>query len=255
MPSLPELEGYKRQFTDEIVGRTIAQVEPIDFRVVRTDTAALEHLLVGHSFTGISRYGKWLVWHTEAPEQLIMHLGLTGKLRILEPTGELPKFSCFALHFEDGRRLVMSDQRHLGKIYVRDFAGLKAEKKLGPDLLELTETEFTALGRTHRGVRDVLMDQKLIAGIGGKYADEILWQAKIHPSTKLNTLPEAALANLYQLARSITDQAIALDADVERFPDSWLIPHRRTDQTCPRCRGPLTEHSSIIHCPRCQPAF
>lgn len=258
MPSLPELEVYKRQLTPEITSRPIAKVEPLDFRVVHTDTKALEHFLAGQTITSIHRYGKWFILDIGAPAQLIIHLGLTGKLRLLGPDDQLPRYSAFIIHFQDGRRLVLSDQRHLGKVYVRNFTELKAEKSLGPDLLDIKEDYFTTtLARKKRGVRDVLMDQKLIAGIGGKYADEILWQAKIHPNTKLDSLTPAELANLYQLTRSITNTAISLDADVERFPDDWLIPHRRTDHICPRCGGPLTERSlggsATVYCPHCQP--
>jgi formamidopyrimidine-DNA glycosylase len=254
MPSLPELEVYKQQLTDAIVGLPITQVEATDFRVVRTDAAALDRLLVGSVITSLGRYGKWLYADTGLPEQLIIHLGLTGKLRVLGSNDDLPRFTAFVIHFNDGRRLVLSDQRHLGKIMVREFAGLKAEKKLGPDALTITEPQFlTALNHTGRGVRDILMDQKLIAGIGGKYADEILWQAKINPHTKAGQLTEADQRHLYKLNRDITTQAIALGAEVDRFPADWLIPHRHGDKVCPRCHGPLEEHSSTVHCPRCQP--
>src|SRR4051812_44158935 len=121
MPSLPELEVYRRSFAREIVGRPITQVEPVDFRVVHADTAALDSLLAGHTITHVDRYGKWLIWDTGAPQQLIIHLGLTGKLHLLEAEKALPKYTSFVLHFDDGRRLVLSDQRHLGKVYVRDF--------------------------------------------------------------------------------------------------------------------------------------
>jgi len=219
----------------------------------------LEHLLAGHAIADIHRYGKWFILGTGAPEQLILHLGLTGKLRLLGPEDENPRYSAFALHFDDGRRLVLSDQRHLGKVFVRDFDELKAEKTLGPDLLDIPEDYFTTtLGHKKRGVRDVLMDQKVIAGIGGKYADEILWQAKLHPSTKLDHLTKAELTNLYHLTRNITNTAITLDADVDHFPQDWLIPHRRTDKICPRCSGPLSERSpggsATFYCPHCQPA-
>jgi formamidopyrimidine-DNA glycosylase len=255
MPSLPELEIYKRDLTADVVGRPITQIEPLDFRVVRATTAALDGLLKDRAVSAIHRYGKWLYLDTGAPEQLIIHLGLTGKLSLIDPAAKLPRYAAFVLHLGDGRRLVMADQRHLGKVYVRDFAGLKAEKSLGPDLLDLTADYFVGtLRHKQRGVRDVLMDQKIIAGIGGKYADEILWQAKLHPRTKLDLLDDAALRHLYELTRSITATAIALDADVDRFPPDWLIPHRRTDKLCPLGHGPLTEHASAFHCPVCQPA-
>jgi formamidopyrimidine-DNA glycosylase len=253
MPSLPELETYKRRF-GEFIGRPITKVEPLDFRVVRATREALDGLLVGHALTQIDRYGKWLIFRTGAPEQLLIHLGLKGQFTI----NEHPKHGSLALTFDDADRLVLSDERHLAKVYVRDFAALKAEKTLGPDLLVLDEPSFiSSLSRRRKGVREVLMDQHIVAGIGGKYADEVLWQAKLHPNTKLDTLAPGDLSRLYRLTRSIHETAIKLDGDPERFPDDWLIPHRKTDKLCPLGHGPLTERSlggsESQYCSTCQP--
>lgn len=257
MPSLPELEVYRHTLGPRLAGRKIARLEPLDWRVVRADLGLLEALLVGHDIARIDRYGKWLILNTSAPGQVVLHLGLTGKLKMLEPEEKSPRFSCFAFEFEDGGRLMLADQRKLGRIYARDFAEIKAEKELGPDLLDISESYFTTtLNRKRRGARDVLMDQKIIAGIGGKYADEILWQAQLHPNIKLDRLGPAKLAELYRITMSITRQAIELDADVERFPEAWLIPHRHGDKLCPRCGAPLTERkfggSEGYYCPRDQ---
>ncbi|MDF2460784.1 MAG: DNA-formamidopyrimidine glycosylase [Candidatus Saccharibacteria bacterium] len=253
MPSLPELETYKRRF-GEFLGRPITKVEPLDFRVVRATREALDELLVGHTLTSIDRYGKWLIFSTGASDQLLIHLGLKGQFTI----NENPKYGSLAITFEDSDRLVLSDERHLGKVYVRDFAGLKAEKKLGPDLLQTDEAYFTDyLRRRRKGVRDVLMDQHVVAGIGGKYADEILWQAKLHPNVHLDSLSPDDLKRLYHLAREIHETAVNLDGNPERFPADWLIPHRKTDKLCPLGHGPLTERSlggsDTLYCPVCQP--
>jgi formamidopyrimidine-DNA glycosylase len=254
MPSLPELEVYTQQFSETLVGLPITSVEAVDFRVVRAEVAVLDRLLVGSVIMNFHRYGKWLYADTGQPKQLILHLGLTGKLRILNTDDALPRFTAFVIHFNDGRRLVLADQRHLGKVLVQEFAELSAEKQLGPDALAITEDQLLGvLDHSGRGVRDLLMDQKLIAGIGGKYADEILWQAKINPHTKAGRLTDDQRHQLYELNQTITAQAINLGAEVERFPDDWLIPHRHGDQICPRCQTHLEEHSSTVHCPHCQP--
>ena len=259
MPSLPELEVYKAHLGPDIIGQEVAAIEPLDWRVVRVDIERLRSLLVGRSFTAIHRYGKWLYFDFGVPDHLIMHLGLTGKLRMLEPAEDLPRFASFQINFQNGRRLVLSDQRHLGRVYLRSFELLKEEKGLGPDQLAVTEDYFVAtLGRKRSGARDVLMDQKIIAGIGGKYADEFLWQAQLHPNIKLDRLSPAKLAELFRISQAVTLQAIELDADVERFPDNWLIPHRRSDKLCPRCGADLTVRklggSETFYCPHDQPA-
>lgn len=259
MPSLPELEVYKAKFTESITGQKIAGFDALDFRVIRADAEKLKSELVGRAFSSIHRYGKWLYFDFGGPDQLILHLGLTGKLKLFPSEEKPPRYACFKITFSDGRELVMTDQRHLGKLYLGSFESIKAEKTLGPDQLSIDESYFmTTLAKKRRGARDVLMDQHVIAGIGGKYADEVLWQAKIHPNTKLDRLPQAKLAELYQVLTQVTQTAISLDGDVERFPNDWLIPHRRTDKVCPRCGSPLTVRklggSETFYCPVDQPA-
>jgi formamidopyrimidine-DNA glycosylase len=258
MPSLPELEAYKSELTGRIVGRKIAGLEPLDWRVVRAEVPKLESLLVGHAVTRIGRYGKWLYFDAGAPERMIIHLGLTGKLKFVGEAEDLPRYSRFVIKFDDGERLALTDQRKLGRIYLRNFDELRAEKELGPDLLDIKEEYFSQnLRLKRRGARDVLMDQKVIAGIGGKYADEILWQARLHPNTKLDRLDPAKLSELYRITMAVTRRAIELGADTDRFPADWLIPHRRTDKLCPHCGGPLAVRklggSETFYCPTDQP--
>ncbi len=259
MPSLPELEVYRTEFTNQLAGQTVTAFEALDYRVVRADNESLTRHLVGNSIQNVARYGKWLMFDLGLPEQLIFHLGLTGKLHVQSPDDQLPRYSCLTLDFEGAGRLVMSDQRHLGKIYVRNFDELKTEKELGPDQFSVTRDYFvTTLRRKRRGARDVLMDQRILAGVGGKYADEVLWQAKLHPNTKLDRLSDDELGALYDTLMRVTAQAIELGADPERFPDGWLIPHRRTDQRCPHCGVELTARklggSETFYCPHDQPA-
>jgi formamidopyrimidine-DNA glycosylase len=258
MPSLPELEVYKAQFTRELIGHAVTRLDPLDWRVVRADLKQLEQHVVGHPLKRIDRYGKWLIFDVGAAEQLILHLGLIGRLELLGPEATAPRHSVFSLHFDDGRRLVMSDFRGLGRIYWQRFEDIKLERELGPDLLSIDKDYFvTTLRRKRRGARDVLMDQKIIAGIGGKYADEILFQARLHPNTKLDKLDPAKLAELYDITLRVTREAIALGADVERFPSDWLIPHRRTDKHCPNCGSELSGRtlggSETFYCPVDQP--
>ena len=86
----------------------------------------------------------------------------------------------------------------------------------------------------------------------------MLWQARLHPNTKLDRLSESELKHLYKLVRGITDTAIGLGANVDKFPSDWLIPHRKTDKICPHCGSPLTERSlsgsATVYCPVDQPA-
>lgn len=259
MPSLPELEVYRSDFAPRLVGRELTELVPRDWRVVRVDTEGFNKTVVGQKLREIRRYGKWLILDFGLPEQVILHLGLTGKLSLEEMETKAPRFDRFELVFGGETRLVMRDARSLGRLYLQNFDALKQEKALGPDLLDVTRDGFiAALARKRRGARDVLLDQHVVAGIGGKFADEILWQARLHPNTKLDRLDKDQLGELYDITMAVTREAIELGADPERFPSSWLIPHRRTDQICPHCGGPLTERkmggSESFYCLKDQPA-
>lgn len=260
MPSLPELEVDRLEFSQRLLGKRVQGIQALDYRDVRVDTEALLGAIRDQPCTSVERYGKWLYLGYESQSaQLIFHLGLTGKLALIQPDDKLPRSSAMTIDFEDNLRLVLSDPRHLGRVYWRLFEELKNEKSLGPDLLDIDEDYFmSAVAAKRRAVRDVIMDQKIVAGIGGKYADEVLWRVKIHPNTKCDHIPRPALADLFAAIMDVTRTAIKLGADPTRFPNSWLIPHRHTDKRCPRCGSELTARklggSETYYCPIDQPA-
>ncbi|PYJ71289.1 MAG: formamidopyrimidine-DNA glycosylase, partial [Verrucomicrobia bacterium] len=104
-----------------------------------------------------------------------------------------------------------------------------------PDALDVDLAQFKNILAKHRGaVKSILLNQKLIAGIGNIYADEILFRVRIHPATQTSALKEKAVAKLFRAARYILKEAIAAKAD-DRMPKSWLLRHRGKGGKCPRC--------------------
>ena len=117
--------------------------------------------------------------------------------------------------------------------------------------------EFKKMFTKHRGaVKSILMNQKLIAGIGNIYADEILFHARMHPSAEIADLDDKALAKLFRAMRYILEKAIETKADVDRMPKSWLLPHRGKGGKCPRCGRELKSSKiggrTAWFCPHCQ---
>jgi formamidopyrimidine-DNA glycosylase len=107
---------------------------------------------------------------------------------------------------------------------------------LGPDVLDLDLGEFRKILGKHRGaVKSTLMNQRLIAGIGNIYADEILFRVRMHPATEISRLGDKTLAKLFRATRFILENAIAAQADVNQMPKSWLLPHRGKSGKCPHC--------------------
>ena len=100
------------------------------------------------------------------------------------------------------------------------------------------------------------MNQKYLAGIGNIYSDEILFQSKLHPQRQVNNLETETVTRLFQALQHVLHEAIEAQADPSQFPDSFMLPHRRRDGTCPRCQGDLKKITvsgrSAYYCPACQ---
>src|SRR5437763_6990233 len=139
------------------------------------------------------------------------------------------------------------------------MCGARMCLKASPDvsLLDVDVAKFKkVLGKRRGAVKSVLMNQKLIAGIGNIYADEILFRVRMHPATEISSLGDKALAKLFRATRYVLEKAIAAKADADRVPKSWLLPRRGKSGKCPRS-GRKIKSSKIggrtaWFCPHCQ---
>jgi formamidopyrimidine-DNA glycosylase len=278
MPELPEVETVARGLQAEIAGRSIlgVTVGKSDFI---DDLALLERELPGRKIRVVERYGKFLLLRlgsrqkAEAPEEesaLLVHLGMTGLL-MPRPVGELPaKHTHVVIELDDGRELRYSDARRFGRMAYLSGEGLQAElRRFGADPLETRLEEFTQSihGRRAR-IKALLLDQRVLRGVGNIYADESLWKAKIHPAHPGARLKQAQLAELYRALREILRKAILLRGssisdflDAEGVPGDYQRHHRvydREGKGCRRCKTPIRRvivaGRSSYFCPKCQKA-
>jgi len=169
-----------------------------------------------------------------------------------------PAFHVFQILFEASPGAAFDDQRQFGQIgLLRDVDEFLKERELGPDALDLGLGEFRKIVGKHRGaVKSVLMNQRLISGIGNIYADEILFRARIHPATQIARLNDTALTKLFRATHYVLERAITARANTNQIPKSWLLPHRGKGRKCPRC-GKRLESATIggrtaWFCPHCQ---
>jgi formamidopyrimidine-DNA glycosylase len=160
--------------------------------------------------------------------------------------------------FEKDYRLAFDDQRKFGEIgLIEDVDEFLKKRALGPDALGVDLSGFKEILGKHRGaVKSTLMNQRLIAGIGNIYADEILFHTRIHPATQIARLGQKHINRLFAAMHHVLKKAIEFQADVNRMPKSWLFAHRGKGGTCPRC-GRELESSNIggrtaWFCPHCQ---
>jgi len=257
MPELPDVEVARRRVARDL-GERITRVEVNTPRVlIGTKPAGLRSALAGKTLRAVRRHGKHLFVQAGKDQWLALHFGMTGNLVHLTTRAPVPGHTHLTLDFADETRWVYSDPRLFGRVrLIDDPEEFIAAKRLGPDALDLDARVFSdALGR--RGiVKSALMDQSRIAGIGNVYSDEILYQAGIHPQTRVSALTPAQRQSLYRTMRSVLRAAIARGADPDRLPDDFITRHRHDGERCPR-GGRVARLSiggrSTYYCPARQP--
>ncbi len=264
MPELPDVEGYRRMLAVSLPGATVRDVLVLDAGVLRNTTGdQFRRRFVGACFREPNRRGKWLILPTDGPT-LLIHNGMTGRPYFLpsEPS------TTNSLSADPSDRLVIrtdhgdlryADRRKLRGVWILDHHADLAMVigAQGPDAFGLTAAGLrSALGRRRGAIKTVLMDQRVIAGLGNMLSDEILWRAQIHPTRTVRSLDPDELRRLHEQLRW-TLQASVKQGEIPRTR-SWLNSARAADRaSCPRC-GSLLSRTSVggrtsVWCARCQP--
>ena len=261
MPELPDVETFRRYFERHALNQPVARTSiPEPSLLQDCSSAKLQRALKDHSFKTTARRGKYLFAHFDTDRWLVLHFGMTGHLRYQDEAEGQPDYACLILHFDNDALLAYIAQRKLGQISLTDDPDSFArEHELGPDALALSREAFLeATGDSRRQAKSWLMDQATLSGIGNVYSDEILFQAGIHPRRHLDELDEADRRALFDTMHEVLEAAIEAQADPERMPEDWLLPHREDGAHCPRCGGPVEKVSAAGRtawfCPHCQPA-
>ena len=230
MPELPEVEILRKYFEEVALNQEIQGVEFHDHldKIFATPRNILRERLVGSSFTTTTRIGKYLFAKISKGGWLHLHFGMTGDLQLLNQTDELPKYTRFVLLFKNGERLAFRDLRKFGVIeLVEDPAQYQQDRKIGPDLLEITPGEFVAGFRGRKApIKTLLLQQDKVAGIGNWIADEMLYNAGVHPQTKADKLSDEELSRLYHEAVEIVRKAIKHDTHYGDFPKNFFANYR-----------------------------
>ena len=276
MPELPEVETIVRGLRTVLPGRTIVSV-----RLGKTDfiedPLALAEQLPGRRIEKVERMGKFISLELRAgpeaknPERqfdLVIHLGMTGWLGVRRPADPVAPHTHAFFELENGHELRYTDIRRFGQILLVSAEGKGAfSERLGREPLEISAGEFSKLlaGRRAR-IKALLLDQRIFRGIGNIYADESLWQARIHPARLAARLNQAELTRLRAAIRRVLQHAIrdrgssiSNFVDAEGRPGEYQQRHRaygRESNPCFRCgtkikREVIAGRSSFF-CPRCQ---
>jgi formamidopyrimidine-DNA glycosylase len=259
MPELPDVETFKRYLDATSLHQRIGDVDVRSGYVLKDVSAHdLARRLKGRCFESSCRHGKHLFVRADRDLWLRLHFGMTGSLRYFKGDEKAPRHARVLFVFKKDYRLAFDDQRKFGEVgLVKDVDQFLKKRALGSDALDIDLSQFKDILAEHRGtVKSILMNQKLIAGIGNIYADEILFRARMHPATEISSLGDKALARLFRVTRYILEKAIAARADVDLMPKSWLLRQRGKGGKCPRCGRELKSSKiggrTAWFCPHCQ---
>lgn len=270
MPELPEVETVRRGIKPHVAGKKITDVIIRDRRLRRPIPRGLEKKLVGRKLCDLARRAKYLVFYFDRGA-MILHLGMTGSLRCL--TRDVPPGKHDHADFVFGRkiRLRFRDPRRFGCILWTEDDPLQHEllRNLGLEPLgkELTGNYLFAKSRKRtQAIKTLLMDSRIISGVGNIYANEALFAAGIHPGKKAGRLTRAQCTKLAAAIKDVLTRAIAKGGTTlrdyvngEGEPGYFRLElkvYDRKGQPCPRC-GTLIKaqrhgQRSSFYCPACQ---
>jgi formamidopyrimidine-DNA glycosylase len=259
VPELPDVEIFRRTLAHSSLHREIERVRVRDRTMLRdVSERKLAAVLRGRSLERTHRHGKHLLVEISDHGLLALRFGMTGFLATGVGNAPPERHLRLVLGFADGHWLALVDQRRLGRIALTDTADdYLARERLGPDALSLSAPELRDILRASRGsVKSTLMDQERVAGLGNIYTDELLFHARVDPTSRAAHVDDAACRRLHRQLHRVVDLAIQRNADPDRFPRTWLLPHRQDGAACPRGNGTVRPFRSGgrtgYWCPSCQ---
>ena len=268
MPELPEVETIRAQLAPRLQGRTFSSVEILDPRLTRpVDLFEVVEELEGDRVVAVERRGKYLLLRFDSGRALLVHLRMTGSFGFAPTSHERA-----VIELDDGTRLAYRDVRRFGTWLVLEGAELEPylATKNGPEPLG---PRFTSnwlagqLARRRAPLKAVLLDQRVVAGLGNIYADEALWRARLSPLRPANAVEPEETRRLVRAIRAALTTGIARQGSTlseyvtpegsrGSMQDEFRV-YGREGEPCPRCRTPIAKTRvggrGTWFCPYCQP--
>jgi formamidopyrimidine-DNA glycosylase len=273
VPELPEVETIAGDLRAHLVGRTIATCEVRMPSIVRhPDSALFAAALPGRRIEALARRGKYLFHDLDDGELLVVHLGMTGQWRLVDAVTPEPDHLHAVIGLDDGRQLRYRDPRRFGRLLLGTETELLAARKLPRLGAEPLDPAFSAadlhrrLAGRRAPLKAVLLDQKVVAGVGNIYADEACFRARVRPDRPAWRLSRRSAGRLHVALRDLLREAIAnRGSSVSDYRDAWgqlggeqhmLQVYGRGGQPCTRCGRPLASlrlaGRTTVFCRRCQ---
>lgn len=273
MPELPEVETIRKDLEKELAGKTVLDLTASSPKVLKPSLKVVLKAIKGKKIESFERKGKLLIMRLSGGGTLGIHLRLTGRLLIRNEGDPEDEYQRAVIKLSGGRELRYADLRLFG--YIKLFKNEKEVEetlaKIGPEPLskELDSEKFyKIIQRTSRPIKIVLLDQKLISGVGNIYANEALFEAGIHPKTKANELTREQAAKLYEAIEKVLKEGLELRGATiadEMYRDAYgqrggyeqkVRVYQQAGKPCPKCGTGIkylkVGQRGTFVCPKCQ---
>jgi formamidopyrimidine-DNA glycosylase len=273
VPELPEVETIVADLRPHLTGLTIVSCDLLFPTIVRhPEPEAFIDSVAGRRIAAVRRRGKYILIDLENEVLLIVHLGMTGQLRLVDPLTPLQKHTHAVFGLDDGRHLRYRDPRRFGRLLLGTEESLLSAKKLprlGPEPIDpsfAAEELYRSLRKRRTSLKAVLLDQRAIAGVGNIYADESLHRARLRPDRLAGSLSRKSAQRLHESLRFSLLMAIQnRGSSVDTYRDAWgeiggqqekLLVYGRAGEPCFTCGRPLAliriAGRSTVFCRNCQ---
>ena len=271
MPELPEITVIARQMNKEITGKRIVDIEAKQPKNLNLPVPEFVETLIGKTVKAVTSKGKWIFVKLEPAYYMLINFGMNADLLHFAQDKEPPEKYQFKLTFMDKTGFTIRFQwfGYIHLISEKDLARHKLTGRLG---IPPTDEEFTLKQFKHllcnkkARIKNWLVNQRNIAGIGNVYIQDILFAAKLHPNRKISTLTEKEMNDLYNAIRNMLNRSIQLGGLVYEKDfygqkgkltiNEFLVGYK-TGKPCPTCKTPIikikTGSTSSYICPKCQP--
>ncbi len=261
MPELPEVETRLQYFRRNLLGHCIERVIITAPNMIKDPTArAFARRLRGRCFVDASRRGKYLIIVLDDGRKLILHFGMGGDLACYKLPRERPDYTRIEFILTNSWRMAFTCPRKICRVMLVDEAEhVPALREMGPEplgaMFSLAFLERLIEERPRRQIKPLLMDQKMIAGVGNIYADEILFEARVRPDRVASSLSREAVKRIHRAARRVLRRSIRT-ADQEEFPSDFLVSREARGALCRVCGQPIQKKTiggrTAYFCPHCQ---
>lgn len=272
MPELPEVETVKRGLEKELVGLKIVSFNLLYPRLLKTDKETLEKNAVDSTIVSLSRKGKYLIINLSSSYSLLFHFRMEGKLfHLSDLESNLNKHVSIYFTLNDGSYLIFNDTRKFGVMYLVKTEGMEYEEplcKVGKEPWDIYSPQYllNAFKKDNRAIKEAIMDQTIIAGLGNIYADEVLFASNINPFKKAKEMSEKDVSNIVSNSRIILDQAIQNRGSTVRSyhpskgvsggMQNFLKVYGREHLACYNCDTVIEKRylggRGTCYCPKCQ---